>query len=122
MKGILFILFICLSLHSKTLEVSSPKLSFKLDYTSKKINLESMHSKVEVNKVKCNEEAFDLFITKFNQKIKKKVLLANADKAINIKHKNKSYAINPNSSLGQYLAIMHESVFALKVQEWQNCE
>lgn len=122
MKGIIFILFICLSLHSKTLEVSSPKLSFKLDYSNKKINLESMHSKVEVNRVICNEEAFELFLTKFNQKFKKKVLMANVDKAINIKHQKKSYAINPNSSLGQYLAKIHETVFALKVQEGQDCE
>lgn len=122
MKGILFIISITFFVNAKILEVSSQKLSFKLDLSDEKINLESIQSTVEVNKVRCNQEAFEIFHTKFNQNFKKKVLSANSDKAINVTLDKKSYAINPNSSLAHFLSKVHESVFALKILEGKVCE
>jgi hypothetical protein len=122
MKRLIICFSFCFIVHGATLEVSSHKMSFKLDYDQDKISLESLNSKIKVNKVKCNQEAFEIFLTKFNQKFKKKVLMANSERGISLKHNKKSYVINPNSSLGQYLFKMHESVMALKIQEDKGCD
>jgi hypothetical protein len=121
-KGILFISLFSLMLFASNLEVQSKKFSFHLKFDEKQINFESFQTKIKVNKSKCNAEAFEVFYEKFKQKIKKKVLIADASEAINLKLDDKSYKINPNSALANYLNNLNLSVMALKVQEEKGCE
>jgi len=121
MQKVLIFLLFSNFVFGSLLKVQSKKSSYLLKIEDDVISFESFKSQISVKKLKCNQDSFEIFKTKLDQKLKKKVISSKPDSIV-LTIDEKVLNLDPNSALAHYLQRMQQSISALKITEGIDCE